>query len=914
MDRHDKNNQVGSRGRFLVFCLVLSATRAFAAGVEVDGATDTLLGVAPNGVPVVNIANPNARGLSHNSYRRFDVGSPGLILNNATQNIVGTQLGGQIFGNSRLDAPARLILNEVTSSNRSVLNGYTEVAGQGADVVIANPNGISVNGAGFINAPRVTLTTGVPLIDGAGELGGFNVRGGDITIDGAGLDTGRQDATSIYTHFLNLNAKLHARDLDIVLGRNQLDYPGRRIVSRGQGSSGRVLLDSSALGGMYANKIVLVGTEKGLGMNLPPEVVASNGDIQVSSDGRLVLHRIDAGGQIELQAGQGIDSDGTVFAAGDVAIATEKALTIESGMIAASGAISIQARRVGNDATLVAGLGADGLMNDHGSLDILAEELSNRGEIISTGALDLNAIDISNHGLISAAADLTLNADTLVNDATLFSARDARLLVRNDLGNHAGASIFTVDNLVLAADPLLNQTAQITNELGLIQSLQGDIDIHAARFDNIGAAHLDYELIFYVLGHGREVGSPGAAMTIDLAYSSGYTKHNHEARNRWVREVLNRLSWQAPLLYQANAGSISGNQWARFLAIETRLLDHSSSTPALLDSGRDLNLDVGQFVNQDSVTAAARDIGFTISGDYRNIATSVTENVIDYQYFTQANHSRRKLTSEDRYSSQGSSYYIPLARSETVSTNTVTQAGRGIAGEIGGRAVNSGILNGSYEPANGIDPSDFSAASIFLPANDFGLFVKSTAPDSHYLVETNPRFADLAGFVNSGYLLDQLDFSGGATLKRLGDGFYEAKLIRDSVYAQTGRRYLDADIRSDNQQFQYLMDNALVAQRELELSPGIALTRDQVNRLNRDIVWLEAMEVAGETVLAPVVYLANGPKSAVRGGRIIAGGDTRLRVASLVNDGLVESGNDLALDAEDRIDNQGLIAAAESLR
>ena len=169
MDRIKKNYKAGSRGVLLVCCLAMGATRAFAAGVEIDGATNTSLDTAPNGVPIVNIANPNPRGLSHNTYRQFNVDKSGLILNNARQNVVNTQLGGQIFGNSHLNAPAKVILNEVTSTNSSVLKGFTEVAGQRADIVIANPNGISVNGAGFINSSRVTLSTGVPTIDAGGR-------------------------------------------------------------------------------------------------------------------------------------------------------------------------------------------------------------------------------------------------------------------------------------------------------------------------------------------------------------------------------------------------------------------------------------------------------------------------------------------------------------------------------------------------------------------------------------------------------------------------------------------------------------------------------------------------------------------------------------------------------------------------
>jgi hypothetical protein len=56
------------RRLFLVCCFALTSTRVFAAGVEVDGATNTTLDQAPKGVAIFNIANPNSRGLPHNSY------------------------------------------------------------------------------------------------------------------------------------------------------------------------------------------------------------------------------------------------------------------------------------------------------------------------------------------------------------------------------------------------------------------------------------------------------------------------------------------------------------------------------------------------------------------------------------------------------------------------------------------------------------------------------------------------------------------------------------------------------------------------------------------------------------------------------------------------------------------------------
>jgi filamentous hemagglutinin family protein len=749
MDRKKNNNRAGSWEVLLVCCFALISTRVFATGVEVDGATATTLDTAPNGVPIVNIANPNTRGLSHNSYSRFNVNNQGLILNNADQTVVNTQLGGHILGNSNLTAPARVILNEVTSTNPSILNGFTEVAGQRADVVIANPNGISINGAGFINSSRVTLTTGVPTIDAYGSLGGFDVRGGEITISGSGLNTQLQDSTSIYTHFLNLNAKLHAKDVDIALGKNQIDYPGRKIVSSSKGSVNRVLLDSSALGGMYVNKIVLVGTDQGLGMKLPPEVIASNGDIQISNDGRLVLQKLDAGGNIALQSNDAIDSTDTVYSAGNVDINTRGDLIVQSGMIAAKSRIAIDSDRVINDGSIMAGLENDGGLNSWGDLRIEALDVDNRGEITSTNLLSASADTITNRGLFNAFSQLDLDADTLVNETTLFSGGNTRLHVKDNLHNTVDAAIFTINDLELAANSDGNKTSQITNELGLIQSLQGDIDIFASRFDNLGAADIQYEMVYYDLGNGREVDRPGDAMTLNLAYSTGYTKHRSKARSRWVNEVLNRLAKQAPLLYQDNASSIKSNRSANFIAIESQLIDNSTTTPAYLDSGNDLNLHVDIFNNQDAITAAVRDIQFDIALSYLNQASFASEAVTDYRYYTSAKH-KRNWKSDDKYSSIGRSGYAPITRTRTVTSNTITQAGRNITGNIGGQAVNSGVLlDGQYQSPSGVAPADYSTSGIAIPSSNFGLFVKSTGPESQYLIETNPRFTNFGIFVNS---------------------------------------------------------------------------------------------------------------------------------------------------------------------
>ncbi|MDB6000130.1 MAG: hemagglutinin, partial [Rhizobacter sp.] len=96
-----------------------------------------------NGLPLVNIQTPSAAGVSRNAYRRFDVQARGAVLNNA-RGSTKTALGGWVPGNPWLaGGGARVIVNEVNSSQPSLLRGTLEVAGSRAQVVIANPAGIS---------------------------------------------------------------------------------------------------------------------------------------------------------------------------------------------------------------------------------------------------------------------------------------------------------------------------------------------------------------------------------------------------------------------------------------------------------------------------------------------------------------------------------------------------------------------------------------------------------------------------------------------------------------------------------------------------------------------------------------------------------------------------------------------------
>ena len=242
---------------------------------------------ARNGMTVVNINTPNDKGLSHNQYNAFNVDEKGLILNNANRP-VNTELAGYIMGNPNLVGPmANTILNEVTGTSSTSMNGALEVAGNKAHVIIANPNGISVNNGTFINASSATLTTGNPIINN-GSITGYQVQQGSITVGEKGLNASKTARTDMLAEAVQLNGKVWAKDAQVVTGKNtvSVDSSGKVTNIHKTGESSQVGLDVAAIGGMYANSMYLVGTNDGFGVNNQGVLSAQN-KLTVDSTGKL---------------------------------------------------------------------------------------------------------------------------------------------------------------------------------------------------------------------------------------------------------------------------------------------------------------------------------------------------------------------------------------------------------------------------------------------------------------------------------------------------------------------------------------------------------------------------------------------------------------------------------------------------
>ena len=182
-------------------------------------------------------------------------------------------------------------------------------------------------------------------------------------------------------------------------------------------------------------------------------------------------------------------------------------------------------------------------------------------------------------------------------------------------------------------------------------------------------------------------------------------------------------------------------------------------------------------------------------------------------------------------------------------------------------------------------------------------------PAGSYLIETDPRFANYRNWLSSDYLLNNLGADPNTTLKRLGDGFYEQKLIREQVAKLTGYRYLDG-FTSDEDQYTALMTDGATFAKQYGLRPGVALSAAQMAQLTSDIVWLVEQSVTlpdGSTqrVLVPQVYVRVRPGDIDGSGALLSADATVIKSkGDLVNTGTI-AGRSLVSISAQNIDNLG---------
>lgn len=461
-----------NRKKFLALAIALSlqmqavmpcyaAVTAEAGGANVNG-------------NIINIVKPDSNGLSHNKFTDFNVAGNGIVFNNHTGSAqYNSQLAGALNANANLQGnAAKLILTEVTGTGKTNLNGMLEIAGTKADLVIANPNGIVGKGFGFINVGRATLTTGMPDWGADGKLNGFSVAKGTIDIQNAGLTEDqrtdyRPDKLDIMARAIKINDELWANEaINVVAGSNEVKYntDGSLEVHKTTATAEKpqVALDVAALGGMYAGRIMLVGTEKGLGMNIGGNLKAQE-NLSITNDGRIVFTK-NAGSNntadgLSNKDYTSLTSDGNVMVNSTEDIENSSVITAQKDMTLTVGG------KLTNSGTLEAGAAYTAeeeeenpkFLQDAAALRITADEIANSGNINASSILHVtSAKAINNDGYMHSSGEARISAGGILSGSGSIGAKSS-VNVQADKVTLNKNNIYTI-----GADGKINNTTGVS--------------------------------------------------------------------------------------------------------------------------------------------------------------------------------------------------------------------------------------------------------------------------------------------------------------------------------------------------------------------------------------------------------------------------------------------------------------------
>lgn len=484
-----------------------------------------------NQIPLINITAPTNKGVSMNKYEQFNVEKQGAILNNSYVTSK-TELAGYVQGNSNMvNGTAKVIVNQVTSGTPTSMNGYLEVAGQRASVVVANPNGITVNGGGFLNADHAVLTTGRAELNGAGNLQNYRVEQGKVAIEGKGLDGKGADSVSILARTINVNAGVWANKLNTRTGQNHIDTNNLKataLESSTVETKPMIGLDVAAVGGMYANHITMVGTEAGVGVNLNG-VVAGSQSVSVDANGHLSVNGTLQSDTSLVAKANSIQNIKTIASGGNLDLETKELINAGNITSVKNGHIKVE-ETLTNKNTMAAGANTQGAVTGNGSLSVEAGTIRNTDAVIvSGGTTRINSKEVHNieNGRIyggkvaiqtevlenrknvaleskldAAMADMKAAEDKLeaayAIDTTAFTSKteqdeylnrikelsqvyDEKLkivkLVQEELSAHKGSTVAGRDDVTIEADSILNREKSLVYSGGTM-TLDGRDTLH----------------------------------------------------------------------------------------------------------------------------------------------------------------------------------------------------------------------------------------------------------------------------------------------------------------------------------------------------------------------------------------------------------------------------------------------------
>ena len=886
------------------------------------------VGQAGNGITLVNVAGPSAGGVSRNDYTNFNVPQNGVILNNSNQ-MANTKLGGYIPGNTNMmRGSANVIVNEVTSHNPTEMKGFIEVAGRKASVVVANPNGITVDGGGFINTDRAVLTTGKTEYDSKGNLNSYRVEQGRISINGNGLNAKDANSLQILTEATNVNAGVWANTIETRTGKNTID--ANTLDTQKIGDSSNIGLDVSAIGGMYANSITMKGTNTGLGVNVKG-VVSSTQASSITSDGKIIVDGgVTSNGNTTL-AGQSIAIHNNGVVQGDVSTTINSKETVNnSGLINSGKTTAIKAKSVDNneggriygdtvaiDANTVinhtnyeieeryhkAGKDLEKAKNEldaEWNADITKyktkteleahrqriKELTNAYDEAQENVTTIKKeLDTHKSGVIAGRNHVDITSDTINNmgKGFIYSGGTMDLTAKEGI-NNTGSTIKAVKSIELDTPVVNNKNVAlgvkrvsdgITKNPDKLKVTHPHHKLEGQVFDKSEFPYADYKS-----GYGTPHVKP-----VKTAEDEAYNKEMDKRENRVNEFTIIRTE------------------------TEHTHKEVTNDDPGVISSGGDV-VTTGILHNDNSKVIS----GGTVhaKGSIQNISDSISDKT-----FITGTTQESYTTKVDKSHHIGRKKKRRKWRPEVYMTPTITESNVKPIGTVQEHAedtLSNAIIakvNDSLDPyglGGGKGKESHTIDGLSLPTE--ALYQIHPDITANALIETDSAFTNRKNFLSSQYMIDALANDPERRLKRLGDGFYEQQLINDQIVSATGKQYLEG--YTDNEaEYKALLEAGIAFGKAFKLAPGIALSKEQMEAITTDMVWLETKTVVvdgkAQQFLYPKVYLAKQPAKSVdaMGGIISGKAIVSNTNADILNQGVMAA-DTIVLGAHD-VQNTGRI-------
>lgn len=885
------------------------------------------VGQAGNGITLVNVAGPSAGGVSRNDYTNFNVPQNGVILNNSYQ-MANTKLGGYIPGNpNMMRGSANVIVNEVTSHNPTEMKGFIEVAGRKASVVVANPNGITVDGGGFINTDRAVLTTGKTEYDSKGNLNSYRVEQGRISINGNGLNAKDANSLQILTEATNVNAGVWANTIETRTGKNTID--AKTLDTQKIGDSSNVGLDVSAIGGMYANSITMKGTNTGLGVNVKG-VVSSTQASSITSDGKIIVDGgVTSNGNTTL-AGQSIAIHNNGVVQGDVSTTVNSQETVNnSGLINSGNTTAIKAKSVDNheggriygdtvaiDANTVknhtnseieqryhkAGKDLEKAKNDldaEWNADITQYKTKTELEAHRQRIKELTKtydeaqekvtaikkeLDTHKSGVIAGRNHVDINTDTINNTGKgfIYSGGTMDLTAKQGI-NNTGATIKAVKSIQLDTPVVNNKNVAlgvkrvsdgITKNPDKLKVTDPHHKLEGQVFDKSEFPYADDKS-----GYGTPHVKP-----VKTAEDEAYNKEMDKRENRVHKFTIIRTE------------------------TESTHKEITHDDPGVISSGGDvvttgiLHNDNSKVISGGTVQTKGRIENISDSMSDKTFITGTTQEskTIRKPKSHGVRHKRRRVWDQEVYMTPTitETNVKPIGAIQEHAEDTLSKA---TIAKVNDSLDPYGLGGGKGKESHTIDGLSLPTEALYQIHPDI---------TANALIETDSAFTNRKNFLSSQYMIDALANDPERRLKRLGDGFYEQQLINEQIVSATGKQYLEG--YTDNEaEYKALLEAGIAFGKAFKLTPGIALSKEQMEAITTDMVWLETKTVVvdgkAQQVLYPKVYLAKQPAKSVdaMGGIISGQAIVSNTNADILNQGIMTA-DTIVLGAHD-VENMGRI-------